>query len=168
MSPDFAAVSKDDPTDAVFTVTGGKVTLTALKNGVSTVNAENYTYSDATDRLTIKGTYLGTLTAGDKTFTLVTNVGDFEVEISVVDTSPTTDTFSKAAADDIAVTITGTTDLIQVKNGSTVLTKDTDYTVAAGVVTLKKEYFSAQENGDVVITFVTGVGSFTCTVTVGD
>ena len=76
--------------------------------------------------------------------------------------------FSKAAADDITVTITGTTNLIQVKNGSTVLTKDTDYTVAAGVVTLKKEYFSAQENGEVVITFVTGVGSFTCTVTVGD
>ena len=64
MSPDFAAVSKDDPTDAVFTVTGGKVTLTALKNGVSTVNADNYTYSDAADRLTIE--YSGYIPRGKR------------------------------------------------------------------------------------------------------
>lgn len=168
MSPGFAAVSKGTPTDAVFTVTGAKVTLTTLKNGVSTVNPDNYTYSDATDKLTIKGTYLGTLTAGDKTFTLVTNVGDFEVEISVVDTAPATDTFSKAAAADIDVTISGTATLTAVKNGTAILVSGTDYTVAYGVVTLKKEYFSAQENGAVVITLVTGVGEFTCTVTVGD
>ena len=168
MSPGFAAVSKGAPTDAVFTVTGTKVTLTALKNGVSTVNPENYTYSDATDKLTVKGTYLGTLTAGDKTFTLITNVGEFEVDISVVDTAPATETFSKAAPANIDVTITGTATLTAVKNKTAILVSGTDYTVASGVVTLKKEYFSAQENGAVVITLVTGVGEFTCTVTVGD
>lgn len=150
----------------MFTVTGSGVTITSLKIGAQAVNASNYTYDDATDTLTLKSSYLGGLSAGDKDFTLVTNGGTLEFTVAIVDSSPTTAVFSKAAAADIAVTIAGTAEISAVKNGTTALTATTDYTVASGVVTLKKEYFAAQENGDVTITVVTDVDDFNIVVTV--
>ena len=152
----------------MFTVTGSGVTVTSLKIGGATVNASNYTYNDATDTLTLKSSYLGGLAAGDKEFTLVTSGGDFEFTVAVVDSSPTTGTFSKAAPADIAVTISGTAVISAVKNGTTALTAATDYTIASGVVTLKKEYFAAQDNGTVTVTIVTDVDDFDCAVTVDD
>lgn len=75
MSPETATVSIAAPADLVFTVssTDAATTITALKNGSATVNAENYTYSAGT--LTIKSTYLSGLPAGAKIFTLVMSSG---------------------------------------------------------------------------------------------
>lgn len=80
-----AAFTKATPADAVFTVLpAGTVTLSALKNGASTVNSSNYTYVE--NVLTISGTYLGTLVNGAKTFTLVmSDGGDMTVTVTVAD-----------------------------------------------------------------------------------
>ena len=43
--------------------------------------------------------------------------------------------------------------LKDIKNGTSVLAKDTDYTVNGSIVTVKKAYFAKQANGDVTLTF---------------
>ena len=86
MSPTSAAFSKAAPADAVFTVSpvSESITLTALKNGASTVNGANYTY--AAGVLTIANAYLGGLANGTKTFTLVmSDGGDMVVTVTVAD-----------------------------------------------------------------------------------
>ncbi|WP_312372805.1 glycoside hydrolase family 9 protein, partial [Lachnoclostridium sp.] len=74
----------------------------------------------------------------------------------------TTATFDKnpAVSADIPVTINynGNT-LSSIKNGATVLTKGTDYTVSGNVVTLSKNYFSAQSASTVTLTFVFSGGN---------
>ncbi|MEG1825146.1 MAG: X2-like carbohydrate binding domain-containing protein [Cloacibacillus sp.] len=83
MSPESAAFSKAAPADAVFTFTGGGLTLTSLKIGSTAVNAANYTFAD--NVLTLTGEYLATLANGDKTFNLVLNGGSFALVITVGD-----------------------------------------------------------------------------------
>lgn len=74
----------------------------------------------------------------------------------------TTANFDKnpAVSADIPVTINynGNT-LTAVKNGTTVLTKGTDYTVSGNVVTLSKNYFLAQSASTVTLTFVFSGGN---------
>lgn len=62
--------------------------------------------------------------------------------------TPTTKTFSKASAADVAFTITSGTGvtLTSVKNGNTAL-KSSDYTYANGILTISKTYFAALDNG---------------------
>lgn len=69
----------------MLTVTSNAaVTLTALKNGASTVNSTNYTFVN--NVLTIKSTYLATLTDGAKTFTLdFAEANDVTVVVTVAD-----------------------------------------------------------------------------------
>lgn len=69
----------------VFTVTSEiAVNCTELKNGIATVNSDNYTF--ANNVLTIKKEYLATATNGDKTFTLKLDSGDsLVVTISITD-----------------------------------------------------------------------------------
>lgn len=81
-----AAFTKATPADAVFTVTptSESITLSALKNGASTVNVSNYTYVAGV--LTITAAYLATLVNGAKTFTLVmSDGGDMVVTVTVAD-----------------------------------------------------------------------------------
>ena len=56
-------------------------TVCAVKNGAATVNAENYTI--VSGAVTIKKEYLATLTAGDKTFTFVTDNGSPSMTVTV-------------------------------------------------------------------------------------
>ena len=55
-----------------------------------------------------------------------------------------------------------------VYNGDTKLTKDTNYTVAAGKVTLKTAYFATLAEADYAIKMETDQGDVTATVTVTD
>lgn len=43
---------------------------------------------------------------------------------------------------------------IEIKNGATVLTKTTDYTIVGNTVTIKKEYLATLPKGDVVLAIV--------------
>ncbi|MGE4213775.1 MAG: major tail protein [Anaerotignaceae bacterium] len=82
--------------------------------------------------------------------------------------SPTTVTFSLASPADVTATLTPTTATIaSVKNVSTALTLDTDYTYSTGTLTIKSTYLSTQSAGSTVLTVTTGGGTvLTLTITV--
>jgi len=68
----------------VFTVatTDSAVALNAVKIGGTAINADNYTFANG--KLTIKSTYLATLTNGVKTITIAMTGGvDMTVTITV-------------------------------------------------------------------------------------
>lgn len=82
--------------------------------------------------------------------------------------SPTTATFDKKTSlqADVAVTIANFP-VLAVKNSTSTLTATTDYAIAEGVVTIKKEYLATMTDGAVTLTFVTKDGTNpTCVITV--
>ncbi|MDR1701103.1 MAG: hypothetical protein LBR68_07915, partial [Lachnoclostridium sp.] len=50
-------------------------------------------------------------------------------------------------------------ELTDIMNGSTPLIRNTDYTVSDNIVTIKKSYLSARENGSLILTFDFSAGS---------
>lgn len=62
----------------------------------------------------------------------------------------------------------GTITIGDIYNGTTKLTKDTNYTVAAGKVTIKTTYLATLTEDDYAIVIETDQGDVTATVTVTD
>jgi hypothetical protein len=62
----------------------------------------------------------------------------------------------------------GTVTVGDIYNGGTKLTKNTNYTVSGGKVTLKKEYLDDLTEGDYTITIKTDQGDVAAVVTVTD
>lgn len=85
MNHNVATFSKATATDVVFAVTSDNaVVCTELKNNLSTVNPDNYSFVN--NELIIKKEYLSGLANGDKKFTLTLNTGNsFVLSISVSD-----------------------------------------------------------------------------------
>ncbi|MED4353936.1 X2-like carbohydrate binding domain-containing protein [Schinkia azotoformans] len=84
--------------------------------------------------------------------------------------NPVTATFDKSAQADVNVTLTlnGNT-LSSIKNGTTPLVENTDYTVAGSTVTIKKEYLAGQSIGTTTLTFEFSAGnSQTLDITISD
>ena len=77
VSPESAAF--DGENDVVLTVTGG--TVDAIKLNGAAVNSSNYTVSGTT--VTLKGTYLSTLTAGVKKFKLFAGEKNAVVPVTI-------------------------------------------------------------------------------------
>lgn len=157
----------------MLTVTSNAaVTLTALKNGASTVNSTNYTF--ANNVLTIKATYLATLADGAKTFTLdFAEASDVTVAIAVVTgnvVDDATESFSKADPADVVFVITpeGETTLSALKIGETVVDV-ANYTYVDGTLTIADDYLATLDNGDVVFTAdMSAYNDIDLTVTVAD
>ena len=73
--------------------------------------------------------------------------------------APTTATFNKNAQQDIPVTMTlNGNELSEIRNGATVLTLNTHYTVSSSTVTINSSYLAAQPNGTTTLTFVFSAG----------
>lgn len=157
----------------MLTVTSNAaVTLSALKNGVSTVNTANYTF--ANNILTIKATYLATLTDGAKTFTLdFAEADDVTVAVAVVTgntVDDATESFSKAAPADVVFVIDpeGETTLSALKIGTNIVDA-ANYTYADGTLTVKGTYLATLTNGDVVFTAdMSAYNDLALTITVAD
>ena len=148
------------------------VTLSALKNGASTVNTANYTF--ANNILTIKATYLATLTDGVKTFTLdFAEADDATATITVVTgntVDDATESFSKAAPADVVFVIDpeGEATLTALKIGEATLSAFI-YTYVNGTLTITDDYLAMLENGDVVFTAVmSAYNDIDLTITVAD
>ena len=62
----------------------------------------------------------------------------------------------------------GTVTIGDIYNGEIELTKNTDYTVSGGKVTLKKGYLEGLSEDDYTITIKTDQGDVTATITVVD
>lgn len=79
--PSTATVNLASAEDIAVTVSGG--TPTAVKNGSTTLTVTtDYTISGNT--VTLKSAYLGTLTAGTATITIVTSAGNVNITLTVV------------------------------------------------------------------------------------
>lgn len=155
-------------------VTVSREVLTAVKIGSNTVDAANYTFTpDESDGvLVIKKEYLATLEAGLTTFTLVTDVGNGTLKVTVVDSTPTADpamaTFDKNAAGagyvDVESEIANG-EISAVKNGAATVNPD-NYTVVEGTLTIKKEYLATLTAGEKTFTIETDNGDCTIVITV--
>ena len=157
----------------MLTVTSNAaVTLSALKNSTSTVNTANYTFVN--NILTIKATYLATLTDGAKTFTLDFGESDDVTATVTVVTGNTvddaTESFSKGAPADVVFVIApeGETTLSALKVGETVVDA-ANYTYVDGTLTITDDYLATLDNGDVVFTAdMSAYNDIDLTITVAD
>jgi TP901-1 family phage major tail protein len=97
-------------------------------------------------------------------------LSDLTDAVAVTNTASITEaTFSKAAPDDIAVTVTstGTVDLVSLKIGSTAV-NTSNYGYDAGVLTIEGDYLGGLANGVKVFTLGMSAGNdLTLAVTVG-
>jgi hypothetical protein len=156
--------------DVESVIANGEVS--AVKNGGSTVNTDNYTVIEGI--LTIKKEYLVGLTVGEKTFTIETDNGNCTIVITVVETAsvlPVSATYDLNAAgenhaDIEAVVSDGT--VSAVKNGEDALTPTTDYTESSGTVTLLSTYLATLTVGTYSIIIETDNGNCEIALTVED
>ncbi len=162
ITPETAAFDKYLPSNINVTVNYKNNTLNAIKNGTAAlVKGTDYTVSGNT--VTIASSYLSTLNTGTAKLVFDFSAGlDRTLSITVTDSSPSgTISITQAEFDkhtpnqqDIAVDITynGNT-LSGIRNGSTLLTSGTDYTLSGNTVTLLSSYLASKPLGKLELTF---------------
>lgn len=162
ITPTSATFDKYDPSNVAVTVTYNDNTLTAIKNGNTTlVKGSDYTVSGNT--VTILKSYLASLNIGTHKLTFDFSAGvDPVLTVTVTDSTPsasisiTTAEFDKHPdySKDIVVTLTlnGHT-LNAIKNGNTVLVEDIDYTISGNTVTILSSYLASKAVGQLALTF---------------
>lgn len=162
ITPETAAFDKYLPSNINVTVNYKNNTLNAIKNGTAAlVKGTDYTVSGNT--VTIASSYLSTLNTGTAKLVFDFSAGlDRTLSITVTDSSPSgTISITQAEFDkhtpnqqDIAVDITynGNT-LSGIRNGSTLLTNGTDYTLSGNTVTLLSSYLASKPLGKLELTF---------------
>lgn len=162
ITPETAAFDKYLPSNINVTVNYKNNTLNTIKNGTAAlVKGTDYTVSGNT--VTIASSYLSTLNTGTAKLVFDFSAGlDRTLSVTVNDSSPSgTISITQAQFDkhtpnqqDIAVDITynGNT-LSGIRNGSTLLTSGTDYTLSGNTVTLLSSYLASKPLGKLELTF---------------
>ena len=160
ITPVTAAFDKHNPASISLAVNYNGNTLNSIKNGaVTLVSGTNYTVSG--NNIIIAAAYLSGLSVGTTTLTFDFNAGnDPRLTITVTDSTPSatlsinTAEFDKSNPANIAVgmNLNGHT-LTGIKNGSSVLTLGTDYTVSGTTVTILSAYLAARALGSLNLTF---------------
>lgn len=163
ISPTNATFDKraSEQEDIEVTMTLDSTELSSIKRGTEVLTGDtDYTVSD--DKVTIMKDYLAALATGQYEFTFeFTNDAEAcTLTIKVIDTtpvntiSPTSATFDKRTIkqENISVTISGS-ELNNIKNGTDILSKGTDYTVTGKGITIKKQYLNSLSIGTTLLTF---------------
>ncbi len=162
ITPETATFDKYLPSNINVTVNYKNNTLNAIKNGTAAlVKGTDYTVSG--NIVTIASSYLSTLNTGIAKLVFDFSAGlDRTLSVTVTDSSPSgTISITQAQFDkhtpnqqDIAVNITynGNT-LSGIRNGSTLLTSGTDYTLSGNTVTLLSSYLASKPLGKLELTF---------------
>lgn len=162
ITPETATFDKYLPSNINVTVNYKNNTLNAIKNGTAAlVKGTDYTVSG--NIVTIASSYLSTLNTGIAKLVFDFSAGlDRTLSVTVTDSSPSgTISITQAQFDkhtpnqqDIAVNITynGNT-LSGIRNGSTLLTSGTDYTLSGNTVTLLSSYLASKPLGQLELTF---------------
>ncbi len=162
ITPETATFDKYLPSNINVTVNYKNNTLNAIKNGTAAlVKGTDYTVSG--NIVTIGSSYLSTLNTGIAKLVFDFSAGlDRTLSVTVTDSSPSgTISITQAQFDkhtpnqqDIAVNITynGNT-LSGIRNGSTLLTSGTDYTLSGNTVTLLSSYLASKPLGKLELTF---------------
>ena len=152
---------------ADVTVGIADVDITGLKLGDTAVDSSNYTIAAGARSITIKKEYLDNLSNGDKTFKIMEGTANDTVVVTISGNGSAE--FSKAAAEDITVTLLDAA-INGLKNGSATVNTD-NYTIAEDThsITIDKTYLSGLTNGDKNFHVLYGEdGDYTYVVTVGD
>ncbi len=162
ITPETAAFDKYLPSNINVAVNYKNNTLNAIKNGTAAlVKGTDYTVSG--NIVTIASSYLSTLNTGIAKLVFDFSAGlDRTLSVTVTDSSPSgTISITQAQFDkhtpnqqDIAVNITynGNT-LSGIRNGSTLLTSGTDYTLSGNTVTLLSSYLASKPLGKLELPF---------------
>ncbi|WP_219835739.1 X2-like carbohydrate binding domain-containing protein [Paenibacillus sp. R14(2021)] len=164
--PSASSFSKDVPADIKVTLPYGASSLTGIKNGAASL-AANTDYSISGSDVTIKQSYLMQQPSGQSTVLNFGFAGGDTQSISIAVTGTSLSTLSAtfdlktSAQADVTTTLTlgGGNSLTAIKNGSAALTANTDYTIANGLVTIKKSYLQQQPVGMTNLTFEFSVSS---------
>lgn len=152
---------------ADVTVGIADVDITGLKYGDAAVDSSNYTIASGARSITIKKEYIANYSNGDQTFKIMEGTAYDTVVVTISGNGSAS--FSKAAAEDITVTLLDVT-INGLKNGSATVNTD-NYTIAedAHSITIDKTYLSGLTNGDKTFHVLYGEdGDFSYAVTVGD
>ncbi|MBV7272875.1 cell wall-binding repeat-containing protein [Clostridium sp. PL3] len=156
-------------TDVSTTMTLNGFNLVSITNGSSTlINEADYTVNN--NVVTIKKSYLAKQNVGTTTLTFNFSGGSAKtLAITVIDTTPQNSTINPNTAEfdrytlkqaDISTTMTlNGNNLVSITTGTSILVKDTDYTVSNDVVTIKKGYLAKQSLGSITLTFNFSAGA---------
>ena len=152
-----ADFDRSDPEDIEIAVSDA--TITGVKLGDDSVDASNITIADDDHSVTLKKTYLATLSNGVKEFTVmasttecvvceVTVSGDHEAE------------FDREDAADVAVTVADAT--ITGLKYQDVAVDASNYAISNSdhTITIKKEYLAALSDGDKTFKILEGTTAF--------
>lgn len=162
ITPETAAFDKYLPSNINVTVNYKNNTLNAIKNGTAAlVKGTDYTVSGNT--VTIASSYLSTLNTGTAKLVFDFSAGmDRTLSVTVTDSSPSgTISITQAQFDkdtpnqqDIAVDLTYNGNILSgIRNGNTLLTSGTDYTVSGNTVTILSSYLALKPLGKLELTF---------------
>lgn len=177
VSPTVATFNKAAQADMVITLTPNGKTVTSISDGTNTLEKDtDYTVVDNT--FTIKKEYLEAKINGTVTLTFIMSNGtNPSVAITITGVlpgdaavTPTIASFDKSSPVDLIFTLTlsGRT-FTKVSNEATDLVINTDYTVSGNVVTIKKDYLTSKNAGDLTLTFVMSGGiNPTATITISE
>jgi mannan endo-1,4-beta-mannosidase len=147
--------------DVAITLNSKANTLTAVKNNGSSLQA-GIDYVVSGTALLIKKEYLAAQPVGIYRLTLAYNGGvDPVLAIAVGDTTPSPFIrpgrvdYNKTAGSqsDVVITLSAAGSLNSIKNGTSLLTAGTDYSLSGNQVTIKKEYLNRQSLGITRLTF---------------
>lgn len=157
----------------------GGVTIEGVKKGLTALTIDTH-YTVAEDKVTLKKTYLETLSEGEHIFTIETSKGNADAVITIDDTTNVYldpdngifDLYSDGANyDNVEVEIKHNTEgvtLTAIKNDNNTLALSTHYTVEGLKVTLLIAYLETLTEGDVTLVFETSKGNLDFALTIED
>lgn len=170
LSNESVFVSNASATDQIFYFDKKSLAVSVKLDGTP-VDSANYV-ATTEGQITLKGTYLAGLAAGEHLFYVYLSTGGYALVAltitSDITLTPTSATISKAAAADTAFTIApSSTTISSVKKDSTSLTTGTDYSYLSGTLTVKSAYLAALSTGTTTLTVTTSTGAvLTITLTI--
>lgn len=140
--------------------------ITQVKVNDEVISSDNYVIE--TGKLTLKDTYLNTLSKGSYKVSIVINNTEYEMTLNVEMHAPVLGEKTMFTYDGEAVVVDidlKGLDIESIKNGSVILTEN-DYKIDENGITITSEYLTSLEPGDNVITVKTIGGEVFFTITV--
>lgn len=148
---------RSDPDDVEIAVSDA--TITGVKLGDDAVDASNITIASGSHAVTIKKTYLATLSNGVKEFTVMASTTECVV-CKVTITGAHEAEFDREDAADVAVTVADAT--VSGLKYQDVAVDASNYAVSNSghTITIKKEYLAALSDGDKTFKILEGTTAF--------
>lgn len=172
VSPASAVFDLDNPADVTVDLDLKGETLTDIKLDDQTLASSNY--QQAVGKLTIRSSYLLTLSAGSYEFVISTKGGSATLKIDVIKAasiptiSPAVVTFDKDHPENVVVDIDLKGEALTSIQFNNENLDDANYNIENGKLTVLATFLQPLSNGNYVLVVKTKDGSATLTITVKD